>query len=107
MTTKERTTDERTIRSRAEVLCAMDCLMHHLSDEDATEWWLEEGVPDGLSWDVLSPSAEREADYLDIASDMTDFEFESIVRIFACTVRDQCFARSKDRRRPYEPKAFC
>ena len=101
------TTEERTTRSRAEVLCAMDCLMHHLSDEDVIGWWLEEGVPDGLSWDVLSPSAERELDYLDIASGMTDFEFESIVRIFACTVRDQCFTKLKDGRRSYEAKAFC
>ena len=88
-------------RSRAEILCAMDCLIHHLSDEDAMESWLVNGVPDGLSWDVLEASAQRFEDYMSIAQDMEDKEFEDIVHLFARIVRRECF------KTVFEPKTFC
>ena len=47
------------VASHAEVLAAMDCLVHHLNDEEASEGWLSDHLPDGddrhqcrsLSWE--------------------------------------------------------
>ena len=97
----DRAAKARIERSRAEVLCAMDCVMHHLNDEDAIESWLACGVPDGLPWDVLNANADRYADYMGIAQDMSDEEFEQNVRLFACIVKRECY------KAVYQPKAFC
>jgi len=97
----DRVAKARMEKSRAEILCAMDCLIHHLNDEDAMEAWLVNGVPDGLSWDVLNANADRYADYMSIAQDMEDKEFEDIVHLFARIVKRECF------KTVYEPKTFC
>lgn len=91
-----------TEKSRAEVLCAMDCLMHHLNDEYAIEPWLENGVPDGMPWNVLEADADRFADYLGLAQEMSDEEFEDMVKLFAQTVRQECFSVKYQ----YQKRAF-
>lgn len=88
------------VESRAEVLCAMDCLVHHLNDEEQSVAWLRDAVPDGLPWDVLQSSSSRREEYMDIASDMSDSDFESCVHLFACIVKAECF------RMKYEQHAF-
>lgn len=88
------------VESRAEVLCAMDCLVHHLNDEEQSVAWLRDAVPDGLPWDVLRPSSSRREEYMDIASDMSDSDFETCVHLFACIVKAECF------RVKYEQHAF-
>lgn len=38
------------VGSHAECLAAMDCLMHHMNDEDEIACWLQDGVPDSDNW---------------------------------------------------------
>jgi len=81
-------------KSRAEVLCAMDVIMHHLNDEEDIEAWLVYGVPDGAP--PFHLTAEQQDYYLQCVDD-----FEDIVKMFARIVKRVCF---KTR---YEPKGFC
>lgn len=99
--------------SRAEVLCAMDVLMHHLSDENSIEPWLANGMPDGLGTDILNPSSgkNRLYDYIDHGG-MPDDDFEGIVKLFASIVRDECFNTKPTGTglavfHTYKPHAFC
>ena len=78
-------------RSRAEVLCAMDCLMHHVNDEDWMADWLTDGVPDGMPWHVLDREDSRAGDYPELVEGMTDEEFDAMVRLFARQVKRGCF----------------
>lgn len=89
------TLSPREMESRAEVLFAMDLLMHHLNDEDDIEGWLMNGVPDGAP--VFRMSDEHLGYYLACLDD----GFEDIVRLFAKIVRRVCFKIT------YEPKGFC
>jgi len=91
------------VLSKAEILCAMDCLMHHLSDEDAIEPWLANGVPDGMDWTVLDyrTGRERTAEFMELAESMSDEDFEDMVRLFAATIRRECFETK------YSRKALC
>lgn len=86
--------DPRAAESRAEVLFAMDLLMHHLNDEDDIEGWLMNGVPDGAP--VFRMPQELLEYYLGCVDD-----FEDIVKVFARVVRRTCFKTT------YEPKGFC
>ena len=79
---------ERT-RSRAAVLCAMDCIMHHLNDECDIEAWLVLGVPDGGPFDVMDGTDPAER--LDYYGSFTDDEtFEDNVKLFARIVKRVC-----------------
>lgn len=76
---------------RAEMLRAMDCLMHHLSDADGLSRWKELALPDDLDWHLLGGRSGRDLEYLEKAGDMTDNEFACVVKTFADIVRWQCF----------------
>lgn len=84
--------------SRAEVLAAMDCLMHHLNDEDAIEPWLQDGVPDGFEYNILNPNAARKRieEYLSLLEDGPegDEEFERFCRLFGNILDYECFNRN-------------
>lgn len=87
-------------QSCAEVLAAMDCLMHHMADEDAIACWLQNGVPDNDHWRMNEPDPERAEFYYDVTEGMTYCDYEACVMIFAHTVKEQCF---KTR---YQPRSF-
>ena len=106
---KDKKLKESDVASHAEVLAAMDCLVHHLNDEEASEGWLANYLPDGDDWhllDVPSPgkayavAADRKRTYEDLARDMTYGEYEDHVEAFARIVRTQCFATK------FAPRAF-
>ena len=88
------------VESHAECLAAMDCLMHHLSDEDETACWLQAGVPDNSHWCVTEPDPDRAKFYYDLTEGMTYDDYEACVMIFANAVKAQCFATR------YAPRAF-
>ena len=84
------------VGSHAECLAAMDCLMHHMSDEDEIACWLQDGVPDNSHWDLLDTKPrllpdERKEFYADLARNMTYGDYEACVMIFAHAVKAQCF----------------
>lgn len=87
-------------QSCAEVLCAVDCLMHHMNDEDEIACWLQDGVQDNVHWRVSEPDLDRADFYYDLTGGMTYGEYESFVRMFANAVKRQCFATK------YTPRAF-
>ena len=104
---KDRKIPDAAVKSHAEALAAMDCLLHHLNDEEAIEPWLSDGVPDSDSWGLLGADsdgpeavADRRKYYEDLVSDMTIGEFEGMAEIFARIVKGQCF------RVKYAPRAF-
>lgn len=84
------------IANRAEVLAAMDCLMHHLKNEDQLKQWTREIVPDEYNWNILdcdpAESAERTRTYMELAKSMNRQRFEHCVYVFACIVRSEAFA---------------
>lgn len=84
------------IANRAEVLAAMDCLMHHLKNEDQLKQWTCEIVPDECNWNILdwdpAESAERTRAYMELAKSMSRQRFERCVHVFACIVRSEAFA---------------
>ena len=86
--------DPQVVDSRAELLCAMDVIMHHLNDEEDIETWLVCGVPDG------APPFHLTAEQQDYYRQCVD-DFEDIVKVFARTVRRVCFKTT------YQPKGFC
>ena len=90
-------------QSCAEALAAMDCLMHHLNDEDEMAYWLQNAVPDNPFWSVLETEeiiGDRQAFYYDLTGNMTYGDYEAYVRIFALAVKSQCFKTS------YSPRSF-
>ena len=84
------------IANRAEVLAAMDCLMHHLKNEDQLKQWTGEIVPDEYNWNILdwdaAEGAERTRAYMELAKSMSRQRFERCVHLFACIVRSEVFA---------------
>lgn len=90
-------------QSCAEVLAAMDCLMHHMNEEDEISCWLQEGVPDNGFWPVLETEeimGDRKEFYYNLTGNMTYGDYEACVKIFACAVKEQCFRTS------YQPRSF-
>lgn len=87
-------------RSCAEVLAAMDCLMHHMSDEDELGAWIQDGVQDNDHWRMNTPDQNRAEFYHDITEGMTYDDYEACVKIFACAVKAQCFKTK------YQPRSF-
>lgn len=83
------------ISERAEVIAAMDCLMHHLKDEDDFYQWTANAIKDEQNWNLLDwdpgEGARRCKAYMDIARHMDDHAFECVCRTFADIVRGQCF----------------
>ena len=91
------------VESHAECLAAMDCLMHHMSDEDELACWLQDGVPDSGFWPVLETEeimGDRKAYYTDLVQGMTYGDYEACVKIFANAVKAQCFKTI------YQPRSF-
>ena len=92
------------VGSHAECLAAMDCLMHHMSDEDEIACWLQYGVPDSDNWrpfeDISSEPTDRRDYYEGLAGDMTYGDYEACVMIFADAVKAQCFKTK------YQPRSF-
>lgn len=86
------------IAERAEVIAAMDCIMHHLNDEDDFFQWTSVAVRDENNWNLLDwdpgEGACRCEAYMNIARNMSDNAFECICRTFADIVRAQCFSTS-------------
>ena len=82
--------------NRAEVLAAMDCLMHHLKVEDHLKQWTDE-FPDGNNWNILDwdpgEGACRTENYMLAVSGMSDYKFENLVMMFATIVSGACFSR--------------
>lgn len=106
---KDKKLCESDVSSHAEVLAAMDCLVHHLNDEEELEGWFVYHLPDNDDWrllDVPSPgkayavAADRKRIYEDMARGMTYGEYEDHVKEFARIVRRQCFETK------YTPRAF-
>lgn len=83
------------ISERAEVIAAMDCLMHHLKDEGDFFQWTANAIKDEQNWNLLDwdsgEGARRCKAYMDIARHMDDHAFECVCRTFADIVRGQCF----------------
>ena len=82
--------------NKAEVLAAMDCLMHHLKVEDHLKQWTAE-FPDEQDWNLLDwtpdDAACRTEQYMKAASGMSDRDFEGLVMMFATIVSVQCFSK--------------
>ena len=88
--------------SCAEILCAMDCLMHHLNDDNGQdlEDWMFSAIPANDKWKLMRTDKTRKNFYYNIVKDMSPSSFEMIVMLFANFVKDKCF----DVR--YNPRAF-
>ena len=85
------------IMKRAEVLCAMDCVMAHLNDEDVWMMWAENGVPDGGPIHILDDKTEERRQYYgDIAEDCDDEDFEWMVKTFVKCIRRACWKSAYD-----------
>ena len=86
---------------RAEILAAMNCLMHHLADADDLEQWMTQAFGENLDWHILTgDQGERLKNYTDRALKMDGNEFECVVHSFASIVAGQCFSSV------YRPGAF-
>ena len=100
---REKKIPEDEVGSHAECLAAMDCLMHHMSDEDETACWLQDGVPDSGFWPVLGTEeimGDRRDYYEGLVQGMTYGDYEACVMIFAHAVKAQCFKTK------YQPRSF-
>lgn len=102
---REKKIEEAAVESHAECLAAMDCLMHHLNDEDEIAYWLRDGVPDNSHWNILNakprnPPDNRTGFYTELVKNMTYGDFEACVMMFALAVKAQCFTMK------YTPRAF-
>lgn len=92
----------RKARGRVEVVAAMDALMHRLNDEESLVPWLSDGVPDDMDHNVFPRDGKAKLDeYMDVYGDMSDEDFDDMVRLFATIVRRECFKTT------YVKRAFC
>ena len=81
------------IASRAEIIAAMNCLMHHLKNEDLAKEWnflIEQSKGDPnwnvLDWDPREGMCRLEA-YVEIAKQMCDASFENLCKLFLSTLK--------------------
>jgi len=92
------------VSDRAEVLAAIDCLMHHLKDDDQFFNFSAVAINDEYNWNLLDwdplAGASRCESYMELANGMDEAEFNKIVMTFATIVRTECFESS------YRPGAF-
>ena len=80
------------IDGRAEMLAAMNCLMHHLEDADDLEQWMTQAFGETIDWHLLDDGVrERKDAYTEMARKMDGNEFECVIRTFASIVAGQCF----------------
>lgn len=84
------------IAERAEVLAAMDCLIHHLNNDGQFFNWEKDAIKDEHNWNLLdwdqAAGATRCKSYMELAKNMDEVEFERIVMFFATIVKSECFA---------------
>lgn len=92
------------ISDRAEVLAAIDCLMHHLTDECQLYNFSRIAIKDEHNWNLLDwdhpEGALRCESYMELAKNMDEEEFDRIVMTFATIVKMECFENE------YRPGAF-
>lgn len=92
------------ISDRAEVLAAIDCLMHHLKSEDQFYNFASIAIKDEHNWNLLDwdplAGASRCKSYMELAKNMDEAEFDKVVLTFATIVKIECFENS------YRPGAF-
>lgn len=83
--------------NKAEIIAAMDCLVHHMYDVSALRRWTRDALPDSYDWRVLDASdgrAEMRTDgYARIAEQMTPAQFEVVCATFAELVASRCLRR--------------
>lgn len=83
------------VTAKAEVLAAMDCIMHHLWDECDLEQWTQMALRDKFNWNILDwdpgEASKRTEDYVKEVAEMSSQSFDRIVHTFADIVRNQCF----------------
>ena len=73
-------------RNRDVVLFLLNCLVRRLNDEDAVEPWLADGIPDDVS-DLVPEELVKDVADMEI----TDDEYESMVRLAVRTVAREVF----------------
>lgn len=74
--------EEKALENRAEILCALNCLVKHLNDEEQTIPWLAEGVPDDCPSDLwYTTNEERKKAFADLVEDMPDVDYHAIVKL--------------------------
>lgn len=87
------------VAARAEVLAAMDCLMHHLAPDESgdkdLEKWNNWAIPDDHNWNLLDWEPEeasiRTMNYMRLAKRIKPRAFEGICKTFVDMIRKQCF----------------
>lgn len=83
------------VTAKAEVLAAMDCIMHHLWDERDLEQWTQTALRDKFNWNILDwdpgEASKRTEDYVKEVAEMSSQSFDCIVHTFADIIRYQCF----------------
>ena len=83
------------VTAKAEVLAAMDCIMHHLWDERDLERWTQAALRDKFNWNILDwdpgEASKRTEDYVKEVAEMSSKSFDCIVHTFADIIRNQCF----------------
>ena len=81
--------------AKAEVLAAMDCIMHHLWDECDLEKWTQMALRDEFNWNILDwdpgEASKRTEDYVKEVAEMSNQSFDCIAHTFADIIRNQCF----------------
>lgn len=92
------------LQGRAEMLAAMDCLMHYLDDSEDRNQFEAVAIPnEGQDRHILDTDPKRATDrrnfYAEMAKKMSDSEFECVVHTFADIVRRQCFSLSYNKGR--------
>jgi len=92
------------MQMRAEMLMAMDCLMHHLRDNEDRQQWVMNALREGLRRDILNYADNapeiRALQYMSAAESMTDDQFMCVIYTFADIIRSQCFSST------FNPSAF-
>lgn len=90
--------------AKAEVLAAMDCLVHHLDSKDLVDLWELDAFSNDYNWDILDcdpgESACRTEDYIKLARDSSEWKFNTIVMTFGHIMKRAMF------REEYVPGAF-
>lgn len=79
--------------AKAEMMAAMDCIIHHLVDKSDVQQWTSCAVRDGHDWHILNEfgSVGRREHYTCDAEGLRGSEFGCIVRTFASIINAQCF----------------